>query len=68
MTMKPRILIEVRGGIITFILSNTDNIEIVILDHDWEESQIYSYKPDSIMTDEGLDDYIKRELKEEDKQ
>lgn len=63
--MKPRILIEVKDGGIVFIGSNTDNVEIMILDHDWEEPQINSYEPDSVMTDEGLQDYIDREIKED---
>ena len=63
--MKPRILIEVKDGNVVFIGSNTDDVDITILDHDWEYTQANTYEPDSIMTDEGIDDYIKLELKTE---
>ena len=63
--MKPRILIEVKDGNIIFIGSNTEDIEVSIIDHDWDDPVVNTYEPDSIMTDEGIDDYIKLELKTE---
>ena len=49
--MKPRILIEVKDGNIIFIGSNTEDIEVSIIDHEWYEPAFNTYEPDSIMTD-----------------
>lgn len=61
--MKPKIFITIKGGYIQTLISNSE-IEVTILDKDIENRPgIENYIPDSIMTDEGFNDYKQREEK-----
>lgn len=56
------ILIEIRGGIIQSIVTDSDNTDICVKDFDVskvesEDPEWIKYIPDSIMTTEGLKDY-----------
>lgn len=56
-----KLIITVKGGLVTSIISNSKNIDVTILDYD-NETLVSEYQsPDSIMTDEGISEYIKRE-------
>lgn len=55
------IIIEVRGGTVVFIGSNTQAVKITLIDHDWPEGPgKEELTPDSIMTDEGIEEYIEK--------
>lgn len=58
--MLTKLVIEVRGGNIVFIGSNTENVEIKIIDHDNDDQELSPYQPDSVMTNEGLDEYFNK--------
>ena len=61
--MKTKIFITIKGGYIQSLVSNSD-IEVTILDKDIQNGPgIENYIPDSIMTNEGFNDYKEREIK-----
>jgi len=57
-----KLVIEIKNGNIVFIGSNTENVRICVIDHDIflndDQSADDEYEPDSIMTNEGISDYI----------
>lgn len=57
-----KLFIEVRGGTIASMVSNSDDIQIQILDWDNEMVELDKYQPDSVMTDEGFEDYVKKSI------
>ena len=59
--MKPKILIEVKGGTIIFI-GATQDIDITLLDHDWEEPAVSNLEADLLMTREAMDNKVNAEL------
>ena len=57
--MKSKIFITIKGGYIQALVSNSD-VEVTILDKDLPG--IENYIPDSIITDEGFNEYKEREI------
>lgn len=62
---KPRILIEVIGGIVQHIASTTNDIEIILIDHDnLQEGEKFDntpLSPDQIMNITEMNQYIEKE-------
>jgi hypothetical protein len=59
--MKTQIVIEIQNGIIQFIGTNTENITITVIDKDCRPMEFDKSKPNSVMTDEGINAYIEKE-------
>ena len=54
------ITIVIKDGSVQRIISTTEQIEINVVDYD-SSSVEYDYRPDSIMTKEGMVEYLERE-------
>lgn len=63
--MKPHIIIEIRNGMLAAIHSNTQDIIIHAIDYDARPIEFNQYEPDSIMTEQGLADYMAKEMEAE---
>lgn len=73
--MKNKVVVIVRGGLIQFVGSNIENIELCILDHDnmnatndideiKDSAEPYSIEP---MSEEQLDELVQETLEEYEK-
>lgn len=60
----PKLLIEIRGGNIVY-MACTNNLNIVIIDHDLDESSVNTYEPDNILSHKELNNYIDEITNEE---
>jgi len=54
------IVIEIKQGEIACIATNDENVKITLINHDenWQDKS--TYQPDSVMTNEGLKEYIEK--------
>lgn len=61
---KPVVLIEVRGGTVVFTAATNKDIDVIIVDHDGDETHKMDTPLDKVFNDKQMNRYIDKIMKE----